>query len=133
MEMSFDDLNERSGMKELHSEGCEGFHYILCRQYAVCQHCPSLLYPTYSTKSLPLRSCCRSSAHEGHLWPLTRALDTTYCSRLGPGLFLVKEVGSWGVLGGIGTASSIISASVTEAGPLSDDRLGAGRFKLVDA
>ena len=66
---------------------------------------------------------------------VTRALDTTftYRSRLGPGLFLVKEVGSWGVLGGIGTASSMISASVTEAGPLIDDRLGAGRFKLVDA
>ena len=120
MEMTFDDLSERSSTKELHSEG---FHYILCRQYAVCQHCLGLLYPTYSTKSLPLRSCCRSSVHEGHLWPLTRALDhTTYRSRLGPGLFL-----------GIGTASSIISASVIEAGPLIDDRLGAGRFKLVDA
>jgi hypothetical protein len=35
------------------------------------------------------------------------------------------------VLGGIGTASSIISVSVTEAGPLIDDRLRGAQ--LVDA
>jgi hypothetical protein len=36
------------------------------------------------------------------------------------------------VLGGIGTASSIISVSVTEAGPLIDDRLG-GESTLSDS